>query len=134
LSLRNPEEAIARVALRVEQGGHNVPADVVRRRFVTGMKNFMDIYRFEVDYWRLFDNSGTSPVLLSQGGWRLSDTLPDSSDPDMQSAPQGLRRAAQRAREVARSTRTGLVIVRDGVLIRVPYDQVEDIELPENEK
>ena len=64
----------------------------------------------------------------------MSDTLPDSSDADMQSAPQALRRAAQRAREVARSTRTGLVIVRDGALIRVPYDQIEDIELPENEK
>jgi len=68
LSLRNPEEAIARVALRVQQGGHDVPPEVIRRRFVAGMKNFMDVYRFEVDYWRLFDNSGQSPVLLSQGG------------------------------------------------------------------
>src|SRR3954453_9599777 len=56
LSLRNADEAIARVALRVEQGGHHVPPEVVRRRFMTGMKNFMDVYRFEVDYWRLFDN------------------------------------------------------------------------------
>jgi predicted ABC-type ATPase len=68
LSLRNPEEAIARVAFRVQQGGHSVPPDVIRRRFVSGMKNFMDVYRFEVDYWRLFDNSGPDPVLLSQGG------------------------------------------------------------------
>jgi hypothetical protein len=64
----------------------------------------------------------------------MSDSLPDLPDPDMQSATQGLLRAAQSAREVARSTRTGLVIVRDGVLVRVPYDQIEDIELPENEK
>jgi predicted ABC-type ATPase len=68
LSLRSSEEAIVRVARRVQQGGHHVPPDVIRRRFVTGMKNFMDVYRFEVDYWRLFDNSGPSPVLLSQGG------------------------------------------------------------------
>jgi hypothetical protein len=52
----------------------------------------------------------------------------------MQSAPKGLRRAAQRAREVARATRTPLVIVVDGVLVEVPYDQIEDIEFPENEK
>jgi len=52
----------------------------------------------------------------------------------MQSAPKALRRAAQRAREVARATRTGLVIVRDGVLTEVPYDQIEDIEFPEDEK
>jgi predicted ABC-type ATPase len=68
LSLRNPEEAIERVALRVQQGGHDVPVEVIRRRFFAGLKNFMDVYRFEVDYWRLFDNSGPSPVLLSQGG------------------------------------------------------------------
>ena len=52
----------------------------------------------------------------------------------MQSAPKGLLRAAQRAREVARATRTGLVIVRDGVLVKVPYDQIEDIDLPEDDK
>jgi predicted ABC-type ATPase len=67
LSLRDPEEAIVRVARRVEQGGHHVPPEVIRRRFATGMKNFMDVYRYEVDYWRLFDNSGTHPLLLSQG-------------------------------------------------------------------
>jgi len=68
LSLRSPEEAIERVALRVQQGGHDIPPEVIRRRFFAGLKNFMDVYRFEVDYWRLFDNSGPSPVLLSQGG------------------------------------------------------------------
>jgi predicted ABC-type ATPase len=67
LSLRNPEEAIARVAFRVQQGGHDVPPEVIRRRFASGMKNFMDVYRCEVDYWRLFDNSGPRPLLLSQG-------------------------------------------------------------------
>jgi predicted ABC-type ATPase len=67
LSLRNPDEAIARVAARVQHGGHDVPADVIRRRFATGMKNFMDVYRHEVDYWRLFDNSGPVPLLLAQG-------------------------------------------------------------------
>jgi hypothetical protein len=64
----------------------------------------------------------------------MSDTLSDSRDPDMQSAPKALLRAAQRAREVARETRTPLVVVIDGVLVEVPYDQIEDIEFPENEK
>jgi hypothetical protein len=63
----------------------------------------------------------------------MSESLPDLPDADMQSAPRALLRAAQRAREVARATRTGLVIVRDGVLIRVPYDQIEDIEISEIE-
>ena len=67
LSLRTVDEAIVRVARRVQQGGHDVPPDVIRRRFATGVKNFMDVYGHEVDFWRLFDNSGPVPRLLSQG-------------------------------------------------------------------
>jgi len=67
LSLPSPEDAIARVATRVRQGGHNVPLDVIRRRFAAGMRNFLDIYRQRVDYWQLFDNSGATPQLLDEG-------------------------------------------------------------------
>lgn len=68
LSLGSEEEAIARVAMRVRQGGHNIPAEVIRRRFVSGMKNFCDVYRPRVDVWQLFDNSGPAPQLLEEGG------------------------------------------------------------------
>jgi len=67
LKLSSVEEALARVAMRVRQGGHDVPADVVRRRFEAGWRHFEDIYRHRVDYWQCFDNSGPSPVLLSEG-------------------------------------------------------------------
>jgi predicted ABC-type ATPase len=67
LSLASPEEAIARVAMRVRQGGHNVPAETIRRRFASGAVNFREIYCRRVDYWQLFDNSGESPLLLEEG-------------------------------------------------------------------
>lgn len=67
LSLPNVQIAIDRVAERVRQGGHNIPSDVVRRRYVAGMKNFERIYRDEVDSWALYDNSGDEPVLLNWG-------------------------------------------------------------------
>ena len=67
LSLANPEEAIARVAARVAQGGHYVPDDVVRRRFAAGLRNFQTIYRAEVNFWRWYDNSGDTPILISKG-------------------------------------------------------------------
>jgi len=63
----------------------------------------------------------------------MSDSLADLPE-DMRLAPRALRRAAQRARDVARATRTGLVIVRDGVLVEIPYDEIEDLDLSENEK
>ena len=67
LSLASEEEAIARVALRVRQGGHNIPLDVIRRRFTGSLKNFHEIYRPRVDYWQWFDNSGPVPRLREEG-------------------------------------------------------------------
>ena len=67
LKLSTVEEALARVAMRVRQGRHHVPADVVRRRFDAGWRHFDGIYRHRVDYWQCFDNSGPTPLLLSEG-------------------------------------------------------------------
>jgi predicted ABC-type ATPase len=67
LSLGSVDEAIARVAIRVRQGGHNVPEDTIRRRFDTGWRNFHSVYRSCVDSWMLFDNSSESPLLLEEG-------------------------------------------------------------------
>jgi predicted ABC-type ATPase len=67
LKLSSVEEALARVAMRVRQGGHDVPADVVRRRFDAGWRHFEEIYRHRVNYWRCFDNCGSIPVLLGEG-------------------------------------------------------------------
>src|SRR6185295_4599177 len=51
LSLPNPDIAIARVAARVRQGGHNVASAVVRRRFESGIRNFREVYLHLVDKW-----------------------------------------------------------------------------------
>ncbi len=67
LRLPDAETAIARVAERVRQGGHNVPAEVIRRRFAAGRRNFDALYRPLADRWRVFDNSGESPDLLEWG-------------------------------------------------------------------
>ena len=68
LSLPNPEIAVARVAARVAQGGHNVASTVVRRRFESGIRNFQDVYMELVDKWEWYDNSGNTPRLISAGG------------------------------------------------------------------
>ena len=67
LGLSSVEVALARVAERVIQGGHNIPEEVVRRRFVAGRANFDDLYKGLVDAWALYDNSGAAPILLDWG-------------------------------------------------------------------
>lgn len=64
LQLDRPEEAIARVAQRVKQGGHNIPEAVIRRRFASGRANFEQLYSYKVDAWALYNNSGEHPLLL----------------------------------------------------------------------
>ena len=64
LCLPDAETAIARVATRVRQGGHDIPEDVIRRRFAAGLRNFDTIYKAEVDVWALYDNAGEEPSLL----------------------------------------------------------------------
>jgi predicted ABC-type ATPase len=67
LSLPNAEMAIARVASRVRQGGHDIPEPVIRRRFESGLDNFHRRYKLAVDDWALYDNAGAEPVLLDWG-------------------------------------------------------------------
>lgn len=68
LSLPDAEMALARVAARVAQGGHNVPEDVVRRRFAAGIGNFHRCYQRLVDTWLHYDNAASPPELLDEGG------------------------------------------------------------------
>lgn len=63
LQLASAEEAIARVAQRVRQGGHDIPENTIRRRFGAGLHNFRQAYAPRVDAWALYDNSGDRPVL-----------------------------------------------------------------------
>lgn len=67
LRLDSPETAIARVAARVRQGGHHIPEEVIRRRFEAGLKNFEAVYQQLVDYWFLYDNTGSQPCLIARG-------------------------------------------------------------------
>jgi len=84
LWLPAPELAVARVATRVQQGGHNVPEETVRRRYEAGLRNFFRMYRPVVDAWMLFDNSscggrqliasqmeGTGVQVANQNVWSL---------------------------------------------------------------
>lgn len=44
--------------------GHNIFEDVIHRRFMAGKKNFEQFYAPIVDAWALYDNAGSTPVLL----------------------------------------------------------------------
>jgi predicted ABC-type ATPase len=66
LYLPSPQLALRRIAARVRQGGHAVPAVDVLRRFSRSWMNFQNSYRLLVDEWTVYDNSGDKPRMLAQ--------------------------------------------------------------------
>ena len=79
LALREQELAIARVAARVALGGHSVPKDVIRRRFVAGLRNFFELYKPIATTWELLDNmdSQVGPQLVASGQESRPATIVD---------------------------------------------------------
>ena len=69
--LKSPEAAILRVAQRVQEGGHNIPRDVVIRRYYMGLNNLFSLFMPIVDIWMLYDNSDMSKVCIATGGKNL---------------------------------------------------------------
>lgn len=64
--LENIELAKKRVEIRVKEGGHNIPKDVIERRYLKGIKNLFEIYLQIVDATLIFDNSYGKHELIAQ--------------------------------------------------------------------
>jgi len=80
LSLDSVELAIHRVQTRVKERGHNIPNEIIKRRYSNGLINFFKIYHSIVNRWILVDNSyenfefivegfGDKVILSSQSKW-----------------------------------------------------------------
>lgn len=64
--LKNIELAKERVKSRVREGGHNIPEDIIERRYLGGILNLFDIYFLIVDQVLIFDNSEGKPILVAE--------------------------------------------------------------------
>ena len=61
------EMAINRVAIRVSEGGHNIPKPIIVRRYKRGIENLFKIYIPLCNEWAVFDNSDGEPKLIAKG-------------------------------------------------------------------
>lgn len=64
IMLRTAEAQLARIRLRVAEGGHDVPEDKVRARRHRSLEQ-LAWFAEHVDQLFLFDNSGADPVLMA---------------------------------------------------------------------
>lgn len=65
--LNTPELAVSRVKIRVAEGGHSIPENVISRRYERGLFNFFTLYMPIVDNWMLIDNSGGPHQIIAKG-------------------------------------------------------------------
>ena len=63
----SPDVCIKRIESRVRNGGHFVPPEDVKRRYLRGKINFLTLYSSLADYWLLFYNGGTDFSLVAYG-------------------------------------------------------------------
>lgn len=78
LYLPSADMAVERVADRVRAGGHHVADEVVRRRYVGGIRNFFRLYRPLASSWRFYDNADRSgPRLIAAGSREDERLVPD---------------------------------------------------------
>ena len=78
--LQTIELAKERVATRVLEGGHDIPNDIIERRYLNGIKNLFSIYIPIVDELMIFDNSQVKSELIAsksndssrKNGWNRS--------------------------------------------------------------
>jgi len=76
--LHSPEQARQRVAERVKKGGHDIPDEVVERRYYRGISNFFKRYSPMCDNWALFDNTVGEPQMVAEGGLNYETSITSS--------------------------------------------------------
>ncbi len=73
--LKNPGLAIQRVASRVEKGGHNIPKDIIERRYKRGISNLFNLFMPLCDYWVVVDNSLNVLNTIAEGEQQLVNEI-----------------------------------------------------------
>ena len=73
--LSSPEMAHDRVAKRVKSGGHDIPIDVIDRRYYRGIKNLVNLYIPICDKWLVMNNVGQTSKLVAQGPTEFGELI-----------------------------------------------------------
>ena len=66
---------IERIIHLLKEGGHNIPLDVIYRRYDNGLSNLFNLYMPVCDYWALYDNSTCPANKIAYGCKNESITI-----------------------------------------------------------
>src|SRR4029078_9100646 len=66
LHLSSADLAKQRVALRVSKGGHNIPEDVIERRYNSVLRSLFQFIKI-VDQWFIYENTNIPAEVIAEG-------------------------------------------------------------------
>ena len=64
--LSSPNLTVERVAKRVSNGGHHIPANVIERRYYRGIYNLYNLYMPVCDEWTIVNNMDLVPEVIAK--------------------------------------------------------------------
>lgn len=67
LWINSVELALERISDRVKKGGHNIPEEVVRRRYYRSLDNLINLFIPISNVWYIIDNSSEKPIKAAKG-------------------------------------------------------------------
>jgi predicted ABC-type ATPase len=70
--LSSPNIAIDRVKDRVNKGGHNIPKDIIIRRYYRGIFNLIHFYIPICNSWIIFNNTKGESEMVAKGEFELN--------------------------------------------------------------
>ena len=66
--LASADLAVARVAARIQSGGHTIPEPTIRTRYHRSLSNLFSLYLPLADSWSIYDNTGEGlPTVVARG-------------------------------------------------------------------
>lgn len=75
---------LERIRVRIQNGGHDVPAEDVRRRYGRSKANFVSVYAPLADHWMLYYNGGNDLLLVAHGNGSLRVVVQERYDSFME--------------------------------------------------
>lgn len=73
--LDSPDTAKQRVENRVSKGGHNIPSEVIERRYYRGIANLINLYMPVCDAWIVVNNKDIVPEPIAEGGFNSENII-----------------------------------------------------------
>ena len=71
----SPATAMQRVAERVVKGGHDIPSEVIERRYYRGLFNLINLYIPICDTWMIVNNEAITPEPIAEGGLNIENSI-----------------------------------------------------------